>query len=120
MFLAERLDLVLAQPEAREHAPVIGNEIEPVGIALAAEFVGEVLADCQHGLAHLGEFFLPHRAQALVGENDADDRRAMVRREGIVHAVQHRHVTGYNGMLVGGIAHRHRAADTVAVQAEIL
>ena len=100
--------------------PVIGDEIEPVGIALAAELVGEVLADCQHGLAHPGEFFLPHCTQILVGKNDADNGSTMVRREGIVHTVQHRHVTGNNGMLIGGIAHRHRAADTVAVQAEIL
>ena len=81
MFLAECLDLVLGQAKAGEHPPMIGDEIELVGITLTAELFGEVLADCQHGLAHLGEFFLPHRAQILVGKNDADNSRAMVRRK---------------------------------------
>ena len=120
MLLAKRFDNVLVEAEAREHAPVRGDEVETVGIALATKFVGKLPADRKHRVTHLAKLGFPLRAQGGIVQDDPHEGRAMVRREGVVETVQDGQVAADDVMLLGAGADRHGASHTVAVEAEIL
>ena len=97
-----------------------GDEIELVGPGQIAKLVRQLVAQAQHGQAHLFQLGLPVGAQGRVAEDGRDDPRPVIGREAVILAVQigHRALRHLAGVIVAG--QRHQDAGPFAIDAEIL
>ena len=58
-FIAQRINLLRAQPEPRKHAAVMRDEIKIVRVALLAQRICQIGSGFQHGMTHFGQFIEP-------------------------------------------------------------
>jgi hypothetical protein len=63
MLIAQRINLLRAQPKPREHTAVTRDEIKIVGVALLTQRICQIGSGFQHGMAHFGQFIEPVGAQ---------------------------------------------------------
>jgi hypothetical protein len=63
MLIAQRINLLRAQPEPRKHTAVMRDEIKIVGVALLAQRICQIGSGFQHGMTHFGQFIEPVSTQ---------------------------------------------------------
>ncbi len=119
MLFTQRFDLVRGGAKAREHAPVLGEEPKAVRPGQALQFTGQLLAQGQHGVAHVFQLGLPVSLEFVIGQDGRHDTRAVVGREAVVLAVEE----GQSGLVqpLGRFgSHQHQDAGPLAVDPEVL